>query len=208
MVGVGGASNGEHGPWQIPYGALVPTRIDNILAAGRCINSEMRMADLVRLAQLPRDRTCRGSGATVASLDNCPPRTADIGEIRRYSRNKRPTWVESTASHIAESQTERVPSLALVGPSGLVHGGGAGFTRFCRGRGQRSFRRRVRWWLSPRRSRRGTSSQYFSLASPWPPYASFGTAGSAVGRVLRDSVPTRPAVLVQSWDGDVRAHRD
>ena len=35
--------------WQIPYGALVPQEIDNVLAAGRCISAEMRMADLVRL---------------------------------------------------------------------------------------------------------------------------------------------------------------
>ncbi|MBN2272683.1 MAG: FAD-dependent oxidoreductase, partial [Sedimentisphaerales bacterium] len=49
VVGVGGASNAEHGEWQIPYGALVPEKIDNVLAAGRCISAEMRMADLVRL---------------------------------------------------------------------------------------------------------------------------------------------------------------
>jgi len=49
VVAVGGASNGEHGEWQIPYGALVPEKLDGILAAGRCISAEMRMADLVRL---------------------------------------------------------------------------------------------------------------------------------------------------------------
>ena len=49
VIGVGGASGGEHGPWQIPYGALVPEQVDNVLAAGRCVSAEIRMADLVRL---------------------------------------------------------------------------------------------------------------------------------------------------------------
>ena len=31
---VGGASNANHGTWQIPYGALLPVKIDNLLAAG------------------------------------------------------------------------------------------------------------------------------------------------------------------------------
>ncbi|MBN2593116.1 MAG: FAD-dependent oxidoreductase, partial [Sedimentisphaerales bacterium] len=49
VVGVGGSENGDHGEWQIPYGALVPVKTDNVLAAGRCICAELRMADLVRL---------------------------------------------------------------------------------------------------------------------------------------------------------------
>lgn len=89
VVGVGGASHGEHGPWQIPYGALVPIKIDNILAAGRCINAEMRMADLVRL--IPNCLVtghAAGVAAAVASLDNCPPRKADIGKIQKILKEQ------------------------------------------------------------------------------------------------------------------------
>ncbi|HOA53910.1 MAG TPA: FAD-dependent oxidoreductase, partial [Thermogutta sp.] len=49
VVAVGGSTNGQHGEWQVPYGALVPKTVDNVLAAGRCISAEMKMADLVRL---------------------------------------------------------------------------------------------------------------------------------------------------------------
>jgi NADPH-dependent 2,4-dienoyl-CoA reductase/sulfur reductase-like enzyme len=89
VVGVGGATNGEHGPWQIPYGALVPTQIDNVLAAGRCISAEMRMADLVRL--IPNCLVtghAAGVAAAVAAQDNCPPRAADIGKIQKILREQ------------------------------------------------------------------------------------------------------------------------
>ena len=89
VVGVGGASNAEHGEWQIPYGALVPTHIDNILAAGRCISSEMRMADLVRL--IPNcfvTGHAAGIAAAVAVQQRCLPREADITRIQKILRRQ------------------------------------------------------------------------------------------------------------------------
>src|SRR5690606_25974635 len=49
VVAVGGAYHGDHQEWQIPYGALVPKDVDNILAAGRCISGERFMSDLIRV---------------------------------------------------------------------------------------------------------------------------------------------------------------
>ena len=90
VVGVGGASDGEHGPWQIPYGALVPEKIDNVLAAGRCISAEMRMADLVRL--IPNcfvTGHAAGVGAAVAARVVVRPATWMSARCRRSSASKR-----------------------------------------------------------------------------------------------------------------------
>ena len=79
VVAVGGASNGEHGEWQIPYGALVPEKLDGLLAAGRCISAELRMADLVRL--IPNcfvTGHAAGVAAAVAATDGCQPRAVEV----------------------------------------------------------------------------------------------------------------------------------
>jgi ribulose 1,5-bisphosphate synthetase/thiazole synthase len=89
VIGVGGASNGEHGPWQIPYGALVPEKIDNILAAGRCISAEIRMADLVRL--IPNcfvTGHAAGVAASVAVQDGCLPRHVDVAKVQKILRDQ------------------------------------------------------------------------------------------------------------------------
>ncbi|MBN1807159.1 MAG: FAD-dependent oxidoreductase [Sedimentisphaerales bacterium] len=89
VIGVGGASNAEHAEWQIPYGALVPRTVDNVLAAGRCISCDMRMADLVRL--IPNcfvTGQAAGVAAAVAVRDRCKPRDADITEIQKILRQQ------------------------------------------------------------------------------------------------------------------------
>ena len=88
-IGVGGASNGEHGPWQIPYGALVPKKIDNILAAGRCISAEIRMADLVRL--IPNcfvTGHAAGVAAAVAVKEGCRPRDVNVRKVQDVLREQ------------------------------------------------------------------------------------------------------------------------
>jgi ribulose 1,5-bisphosphate synthetase/thiazole synthase len=88
-VGVGGASGGDHQEWQIPYGTLVPEKVDNLLAAGRCISAEMRMADLVRL--IPNcfvTGHAAGVAAAVAVQDACRPRDVDVGKVRKILRQQ------------------------------------------------------------------------------------------------------------------------
>ncbi|NQU26425.1 MAG: FAD-dependent oxidoreductase, partial [Candidatus Nealsonbacteria bacterium] len=83
-IGVGGASGGNHQQWQIPYGALVPEKVDHLLAAGRCISAEMRMADLVRL--IPNcfvTGQAAGVAAAVAVADACRPRDVDVNKVRK-----------------------------------------------------------------------------------------------------------------------------
>jgi ribulose 1,5-bisphosphate synthetase/thiazole synthase len=89
VIGVGGASNAEHGEWQIPYGVLIPQTVDNVLAAGRCISCDLRMADLVRL--IPNcfvTGHAAGVAAAVAVHDHCKPRDADINKIQKILRQQ------------------------------------------------------------------------------------------------------------------------
>jgi ribulose 1,5-bisphosphate synthetase/thiazole synthase len=89
VVGVGGASNAEHGEWQIPYGALVPKTVENVLAAGRCVSMEMRMADLVRL--IPNcfvTGHAAGVAAAVAVQQKCRPRDAEVNQIQKILRQQ------------------------------------------------------------------------------------------------------------------------
>jgi len=89
VIGVGGATNAQHGEWQIPYGALVPKKIDNVLAAGRCIDAEMRMADLVRL--IPNcfvTGHAAGVAAAVAAKDGCRPRDVEVPKVQKILRQQ------------------------------------------------------------------------------------------------------------------------
>ncbi|MBN2133217.1 MAG: FAD-dependent oxidoreductase [Sedimentisphaerales bacterium] len=89
VVGVGGSDNGSHGPWQIPYGSLVPAEVDNVLAAGRCVSAEIRMADLVRL--IPNcfvTGHAAGVAAAVAVQNRCRPRDVDVAKVQKILRQQ------------------------------------------------------------------------------------------------------------------------
>jgi hypothetical protein len=88
-IGVGGSSNGKHGEWQIPYGALVPAKIDNLLAAGRCISMELRMCDLVRL--IPNcfvTGQAAGVAAAVSADQGCRPREVDVAKVQKVLKEQ------------------------------------------------------------------------------------------------------------------------
>jgi len=89
VIGVGGSDGRNQDEWQIPYGALVPVKADNVLAAGRCICAEIRMADLVRL--IPNcfvTGHAAGVAAAVAVEDSCSPREVDIKKIQKILRQQ------------------------------------------------------------------------------------------------------------------------
>ncbi len=89
VIGVGGASAGQHQEWQIPYGALVPEKVDRLLVAGRCISAEMRMADLVRL--IPNcfvTGQAAGVAAAVATRAGCLPRQVEVPEVQKILRQQ------------------------------------------------------------------------------------------------------------------------
>lgn len=89
VVAVGGSSNGRHGEWQVPYGALVPKGVENVLAAGRCISAEMQMADLVRL--IPNcfaTGHAAGVAAAVAVRERCPVRAVPVPTVQKILREQ------------------------------------------------------------------------------------------------------------------------
>ncbi len=83
-VAIGGAWHGDHIGWQIPYGALLPKNIENLLTAGRSISAEPLMSDCVRVYP-----NCWASGhaagvaAAVAVKSDVTARAVDIPEVRR-----------------------------------------------------------------------------------------------------------------------------
>ena len=92
VIGVGGdwrATKERIGQWQIPYGVLVPEKIDNVLAAGRCVSGHSRLADYLRV--IP---TCfvtghaAGCAAALAVQDRCRPRDVDVPKLQKVLREQ------------------------------------------------------------------------------------------------------------------------
>ncbi len=71
-------------PWFVPYGALVPQKVDNILASGRCISFDHKMTEWVRL--IPNCFTtghAAGVAAAVAVKSGRRPRDVDVAEVQK-----------------------------------------------------------------------------------------------------------------------------
>jgi len=92
VIGVGGdwrKPEKRIGPWQIPYGALVPKTMENILAAGRCVCGDRRLADHLRV--IP---TCfvtghaAGVAAALAVIDRCPLRSVEVPKLQKILKEQ------------------------------------------------------------------------------------------------------------------------
>ena len=83
-IGIGGAWNGEHDSWQIPYRALVPKTIDNLLTAGRSASAEPKMSELVRVIT-PCWVTGQAAGcaAALAVKQGTTARNVDYAALRK-----------------------------------------------------------------------------------------------------------------------------
>lgn len=82
-VGVGGAWNGDHIGWQIPYRALLPRNVENIITAGRSISGEPKMSDLIRV--IPNcwvSGHAAGAAAAVAIREGTTARNVPISAVR------------------------------------------------------------------------------------------------------------------------------
>lgn len=82
-VAIGGAWNADHQEWQIPYGALLPKNIDNLLTGGRSISSEPKMSDLIRV--IPNcwvSGHAAGAAAAVAVKDGVLARDVSMPKVR------------------------------------------------------------------------------------------------------------------------------
>ena len=89
VVAIGGAWAGNHAEWQIPYGALLPKRVDNVLAAGRCISGEIKMADRLRVIPICFiTGQAAGVAAAVAVNDACRPRDVDVAKVQKVLKQQ------------------------------------------------------------------------------------------------------------------------
>jgi ribulose 1,5-bisphosphate synthetase/thiazole synthase len=90
-IGIGGTYGaGAKDPgFAIPYGALIPRRLDNLIAAGRCIDVDTPMVEDMRLIA-----TClvtghaAGAAAALAVQHRCRPRDLDTAKLRQLLLNQ------------------------------------------------------------------------------------------------------------------------
>jgi hypothetical protein len=83
-IGIGGAWHGEHASWEIPYRALLPKTMDNLLTAGRSTAAEPKMSELVRVI-VPCWITGQAAGcaAALAVKNGTTARTVNYPELRK-----------------------------------------------------------------------------------------------------------------------------
>ncbi|MBR4833441.1 MAG: FAD-dependent oxidoreductase [Thermoguttaceae bacterium] len=89
-VGIGGAWHGDHIGWQIPFGALVPKNVENILTAGRSISGEPAMSDVIRV--IPNcwvSGHAAGAAAAVAVQDGTLARAVSIPKVRALLKEQK-----------------------------------------------------------------------------------------------------------------------
>ena len=89
VIGYGGIAYDLKSEWQIPYGALVPVKVENILAAGRCISTDPRMVEPMRLiAPCFVTGHAAGAAAALAVKDKCAPRTVDVPKLQKLLKEQ------------------------------------------------------------------------------------------------------------------------
>jgi ribulose 1,5-bisphosphate synthetase/thiazole synthase len=89
VIGVGGMCYDLKTEWQIPYGALVPVKVDNILAAGRCICAERKIIEHMRLiAPCFVTGHAAGVAAALAVKDRCRPRDVAVPKLQKLLKEQ------------------------------------------------------------------------------------------------------------------------
>jgi len=83
VVGVGGSDFLGELACQIPYGALVPVKVDDLLAAGRCIAADNLMLNYMRLiGPCLVSGQAAGAAAALAIRSKCRPRDVDVVQLQ------------------------------------------------------------------------------------------------------------------------------
>lgn len=84
VIGVGGEESGLKARWPIPYGALVPKKLDGLLTAGRSISVDQKMLDCMRvIAPCLVTGHAAGAAAALSVQSNCKPRDVDIAKLQK-----------------------------------------------------------------------------------------------------------------------------
>ncbi len=83
-IAVGGAQNAQHRGWPIPYGVLLPKKLDNLLAAGRCVCVDEDLIEDMRLiASCLTTGHAAGAAAALAIQSGCSPRALEMEKLQK-----------------------------------------------------------------------------------------------------------------------------
>jgi hypothetical protein len=75
--------------FQIPYGCLVPAKIENLLAAGRCISADFQVADTTRLIPVCWvTGQAAGIAAALSIQDKCRVRNVNVDTLQKALRRQ------------------------------------------------------------------------------------------------------------------------
>jgi ribulose 1,5-bisphosphate synthetase/thiazole synthase len=75
--------------FQIPFGCLVPSKLENLLAAGRCVSSDFEIADTLRLIPVCWvTGQAAGVAAALSIKDGCKPRDVNIAKLQNTLRQQ------------------------------------------------------------------------------------------------------------------------
>ncbi len=89
VVAVGGFTEPKGEEWHIPYGTLVPKKVDNLLASGRCISAAIKTADNIRLIPVCfATGHAAGVAAAVAAKEGCRPRDVEVPKVQQILREQ------------------------------------------------------------------------------------------------------------------------
>jgi ribulose 1,5-bisphosphate synthetase/thiazole synthase len=89
VVGVGGSQGANQGGWPIPYGALVPQKLDGLIAAGRCISCDDKWIEDMRLiAACLITGHAAGAAAAVSVQSQCQPRAVEVAKVQDLLRKQ------------------------------------------------------------------------------------------------------------------------
>lgn len=88
-IAVGGAQNAQHRGWPIPYGVMIPKRLDGLLAAGRCICVDEKLIEDMRLiASCLTTGHAAGTAAALSVQRGCQPRGLEIAALQKSLRGQ------------------------------------------------------------------------------------------------------------------------
>jgi hypothetical protein len=69
--------------FQIPYGSLVPSKVENVLAAGRCISTDFETGDITRLIPVCWvTGQAAGLAAALCIQNKCKPRDVNVAKLQ------------------------------------------------------------------------------------------------------------------------------
>ena len=90
-IAIGGTYGGGRGKagFAIPYGAMVPKKLDQLIAAGRCLDVDSPMVEDMRLiATCLLTGHAAGAAAALAVKDRRRPRDVDIPKLQALLRSQ------------------------------------------------------------------------------------------------------------------------